>query len=91
MFKLFVILSDPTIRVNRHQQEKHCKPKAIFEIVQANNGYLHKVDTVSIHLIMLDPKHILNWKYVFIRGSDSNDYIQQLGFIPIKKDKWKDY
>ena len=29
--------------------------KGIYEIVQAKNRYLHKVDTMSLHLIIIRP------------------------------------
>ena len=35
-----------------------CLSKEIYEIEQANNRYVHTVDTVSNHLIITDPLHI---------------------------------
>ena len=61
MFKVCVVLSDPTFRVNMQKQEKRCifgifrLSKEIYEIEQANNRYVHTVDTVSNHLIIIRP------------------------------------
>ena len=54
------VLGDPTLRVN---MQKWPKPlyfwnffvlmKGIYEIVQANNRYLHKVDTMSVYVIII--------------------------------------
>ena len=66
MFKVCVVLSDPTFRVNMQKQEKHCifgffcLNKVIYEIEQACNSYSHTVDTVSNHLLLLDPLHIFS-------------------------------
>ena len=57
--------SDPTFRVSMQKWGKHCTLdffvliKGIYEIVQANDRYLQKVNTMSFFLLRLDPLHIL--------------------------------
>ena len=53
--------------------------KGIYEIVQAKNRYLHKVDTMSLHLIIIRPFAqfwIVNMTSVH---SCSEGFVQQLG------------
>ena len=55
MFKVCVVLSDPTFRVNMQKQERYCifgffcLDRMIYEIAQEYNIYFHTVDTVSNH------------------------------------------
>ena len=53
--------------------------KGIYEIVQAKNRYLHKVDTMSLHLIIIRPFAqfwIVNMTSVH---SCSEGFVQKLG------------
>ena len=54
------VLGDPTFRVNIQKWPKtlyfwniFVLMKGIYEIVQANNRYLHKVDTMSVYVIII--------------------------------------
>ena len=54
------VLSDPTFRVNMQKWPKtlylfnlFVLKRGIYEIVQANNIYIHIVDTMSLHLIII--------------------------------------
>ena len=54
------VLGDPTFRVNMQKWPKtlyfwnfFVLMKGIYEIVQANNRYLHKVDTMSVYVIII--------------------------------------
>ena len=54
------VLSDPTFRVSTQKQEKtiflyyFVLIKGIYEIVQANNIYLQKEETMTVHLIIIN-------------------------------------
>ena len=54
------VLSDPTFRVSTQKQEKtiflyyFVLIKGIYEIVQANNIYLQKEETMTFHLIIIN-------------------------------------
>ena len=59
LFNMCAVLSDPTFRVNMQKKEKkvflelYVLSKVIYEIVQTYNRYLHEVDTVSNHFIII--------------------------------------
>ena len=53
--------------------------KGIYEIVQANNRYLHKVDTMSLHLIIIRPFEQFWIVNMTSLHSCSEGYVQQLG------------
>ena len=74
------VLGDPTFRVNMPKWPKtlyfwnfFVLMKDIYEIVQANNIYLHKVDTMNVYVIVF--RHFLQFWIVHM------GYTQQFGEI----------
>ena len=53
--------------------------KGVYEIVQANNNYLHKVDTMSLHLIIIRPFAQFWIVNMTSLHSCSEGYAQKLG------------
>ena len=53
--------------------------KGIYEIVQAKNKYLHKVDTMSLHLIIIRPFAQFWIVTMTSLHSCSEGYVQQRG------------
>ena len=58
--KYLFVLSDPTFRVNLQKWPKtlylfnfFVLIKGVYETVQANNIYIHSLDTISLHLIII--------------------------------------
>ena len=81
--KNVLVLSDPTFRVNMQKWPKtsifFVLMKGIFEILQAKNKYLHKVDTMSLHLIIIRPFAQFWIVNMTSLHSCSEGYVQQLG------------
>ena len=80
------VLSDPKFRVSMQKQEKtiflyyFVLIKGIYEIVQANNIYLQKEETMTFHLIIINTLTcFLHWKYGIIQSRCSEGWKQQLG------------
>ena len=74
------VLGDPTFRVNMQKWPKtlffwksFALMKGIYDIVLANNRYLHKVDTLSVYMIVI--RHFSRFRIVHM------GYIQQIGEV----------
>ena len=78
------VLSDPTFRVSMQKQEKtiflyyFVLIKGIYEIVQANNIYLQKEETMTFHLIIINTltcfciENMASYKVDVVRAENNN-------------------